>query len=274
MRNVLRIAQPPHPLPQAMAEAKGRINSLSRGLQVLDILNEKGSSVGVSELSRLLSVDKSTAHRLLSTLSHQDYVRQDPETKRYSLGLKVIELSRNFFTRLELRREARPFLKELGQKTGEAVILAALIQDAVIRIDSEESRNFQLVVTPEIGTEAPAHCSTSGKAILAWLGDEEVERIIAKKGLKQYTPKTITSLAQLKQHLRQIRKQEYAFDDGEVEAGLRCIGAPLRDRTGKVMASVVISGPSTRLTLDLIPKLADTVREVAAKISAQLGFRE
>lgn len=254
-------------------ELKGRINSLSRGLQVLEILNERGKSIGVTELSRLLSVDKSTAHRLLSTLSHQGYVRQDLETKRYSLGLKVVELSRNFFTRLELRKEARPFLKELGQRTGEAVILAALIEDSVIRIDSEVSRNFQVLVVPEIGTEAPVHCSTSGKAILAWLSDEEVDRIIQKKVFTPYTPKTITSPRQLKQHLRQIREQGYAFDDEEVEIGLRCIGVPLRDHTGKVMASIAISGPSTRLTLERIPELTGIVKEVAAKISERLGFQ-
>lgn len=254
-------------------ETRGRIHSLSRGLQVLEILNERGKSVGVTELSRLLLVDKSTAHRLLFTLKHHGYVNHDPESKRYTLGLKVVELSRNFFSRLELRKEARPFLKELGQRTGEAVVLAALIQDSVIRIDSEESRNFQVVVTPEIGTEAPIHCSTSGKAILAWLSDEEVERIIQKKVLTPYTPKTVTSPKRLKQHLRQIREQGYAFDDGEVEIGLRCIGAPLRDGAGKAVASIAISGPSTRLTLERIPELAGIVKEVAAKISARLGFQ-
>ena len=231
-----------------------------------------GDGIGVTELGGELGVDKSTAFRILATLVGCGYAVRDGDSRRYRLGSKVVELSRRLLSRCELRREARPFLHELAEGTGETVTLAALVGDTVVRIDREEARgNFQVVVASAIGSELPAHC-TVGKAILAGLPETEVRRILTAKGMKRYTMRTMVSVEALTAHLQTVRDQGYALDDEEYEEGLRCIGAPVHDHTGRVVGAMNISGPSTRLTSPRVAGLGVLVREVCARLSTHLGW--
>jgi len=250
-----------------------KLNSLDRGLEILEILASTKKQMGVTELSEWLNIDKASVYRALATLESHKMVEQDPETKKYSLGLKLIELSGSLLNQLELRVRAKPFLKELCERTGESAHLTTFIDNTIVYIDREETSG-RITVKTEIGMEAPFHCTATGKAVAAFLPEEKIEELIKTKGLTPYTPKTIVSPSMLKAHFVSIRESGYAIDDEEFDIGVRCIGAPIWDFKGKVIGSVGISGSIVTMTLENIQKYIPVVLEISKKISAAMGYKE
>ena len=249
------------------------INSLDRGLQILEILGNSSNGLGVTSLGEKLEVDKSTAYRLLTTMGARGYVEQDQETKKYNLGLKIIELSSKVLDKIELRKEAKPFMKELMQKSGETVHLATLAQGNVIYIDQEESPSM-ISINTEVGREAPGHCTAIGKVLWAHLSEEELNQILQKKELTRFTAHTITSIPELKLHLKKVREKGYAFDDEEFTVGVRCLAVPVWNHKSKVIAAFGISGLAMRINLDRIEKLAKMVKEIRDRLCLRLGYRK
>lgn len=256
-----------------MAKKVKKLNSLDRGLEILEILASTKKQMGVTELSEWLNIDKASVYRALATLESHKMVEQDPETKKYSLGLKLIELSGSLLNQLELRVRAKPFLKELCERTGESAHLTTFIDNTIVYIDREETSG-RITVKTEIGMEAPFHCTATGKAVAAFLPEEKIEELIKTKGLTPYTPKTIVSPSMLKAHFVSIRESGYAIDDEEFDIGVRCIGAPIWDFKGKVIGSVGISGSIVTMTLENIQKYIPVVLEISKKISAAMGYKE
>lgn len=256
-----------------MVKKAKKLNSLDRGLEILEILAFTKKPMGVTELSEWLDVDKASIYRTLATLEAHNMVEQDPETKKYSLGLKLIELSGSLLNRLELRVRAKPFLKELCERTGESAHLTTFVNNSIVYIDKEETSG-RISVKTEIGMEAPMHCTATGKAVAAFLPEEKIDELIRTKGLTPYTPKTITSPEMLKAHFARIREKGYALDDEEFDIGVRCIGAPVRNFKGKVIGSVGISGSIVTMTLENIQKHIPVVLEVSRKISSAIGYKE
>ena len=255
-----------------MTQKSGReIQSLARGLDILIILAEANQPMGVTELAQLLKVDKSSVFRLLSTLASRGFVGQDDDTRRYRPGLRIVELSRRVLDRVELRSVARPWLKRLQQDTGESVHLAILTDGRAVYVEQEASA-ATLNVNTEIGGQAPVHCTAIGKALIAYLSPEDLERCLGQAELTCYTPRTITALRELVPHLESVRERGYAVDDEEFDPGVRCVAAAIRDHRGKVVASVGISGPSIRVTLGRIPELGEVVMETARQISQLIGY--
>lgn len=229
--------------------------------------------MGVTEIAQALDVDKSTAFRLLSTLASRGFVVQDQDTRRYRLGLQIVELSRYVLDRIELRSLAKPWVKRLKQLTGESAHLAVLTDGRAVYIDQEES-GATLSVNTEIGRQAPIHCTAIGKSLLAYLPPEDLDRLLGRMTLTRYTPRTITTLRELIPHLESIRERGYAVDDEEFDPGVRCVAAAIRDYRSKVIASVGISGPAIRVTLERIPELGASAMETADRISRLIGYRE
>jgi IclR family transcriptional regulator, KDG regulon repressor len=246
------------------------IQSLGRGLDILDYLTEADHPLGLTEIARMIDLDKSTVYRLLSTLAVRGFVLQDPDTKHYRPGMKILALSRKIINDIELRSVAKPLLKRLQQITGESVELAILADGHVIYIDGEES-TATLNVNSEIGKEIPIHSTALGKALIAHLSPEEVAVLFEQKLLTRYTPRTITSLRELVLHLEGVLERGYATDDEEFNPGVHCLAAPIKDHRGKVVAAVGISGPAIRVTLDRMPELGSKVLEIAQQISHQIG---
>jgi DNA-binding IclR family transcriptional regulator len=246
------------------------IQSLARGLDILGILADAGRPLGVTEVASIVGVDKSSAYRLLSTLAGRGFVEQNDENRRYSLGLRIVELSRGSLDRLELRTVARPYLKQLRDRVGESAHLAMMAEGHVVYIDTEAS-GASLNVHTEIGRIAPAHCTAIGKVMMAFASPDELERIANQNGLTRYTQRTITTLQELKPHLEIVRGRGYAVDDEEFEYGVRCVAAPVRDHRDKVIASVGISGPSIRVPLERIAAIGQIVSETGNEISHSLG---
>jgi DNA-binding IclR family transcriptional regulator len=250
---------------------KMAVQSLERALKILDVLAKNPDGLGVTEISREIDLHKSTVYRLLSTFVKWGYVDQDKKLEKYKLGLKIVELSNCILSSLGLREVARPYLEELMKYANEVVHLCVLSDGEVVYIDKVECPST-IRMYSQIGKRAPVHCTGVGKAILAFLPEEEAIRILKAKGLPQKTPNTITNLEEMLKHLEKIRELEYAVDNVEHEEGIRCVATPLFDHTNKVVASISISGPDYRVTEDRIPELAEKIKEIAQQISRKLGY--
>lgn len=241
------------------------IQSLARGLKILDLLAEAGDGLSVTELAEALGVDKASASRLVSTLAQYGYVEKDPATRRCHLGPQVVGLSRRVLARLPLREAGRPFLRQLMERTGECAHLAVPAQGKALYVDQVESP-ATLRVNAQVGTMNPLHCTALGKVLLAF-GD-----LPLPAPLEAFTPRTITEPETLRRHLEEVRRLGYAVDDEEFDPGVRCIAAPVFDFEGRLAGSMGISGPSTRLTPERLPALTAIVVEIGRALSERMTF--
>jgi DNA-binding IclR family transcriptional regulator len=239
------------------------IQSLARGLRILDALGESTDGATISELAELLGVDKGTASRLVSTLVAYGYAEKDETTHHIFPGSRVVTLSRSVLNRLSLRETAKPYLRDMMEQTGECVHLAICSRGKALYIDQVESP-ATLRVNAEVGTMNPLHCTALGKVLLAFCGAEiPIE-------LEPYTPATISDPAALRDHLDRVLQRGYAVDDQEFDAGVRCIAAPVYDFRGKGIAAIGISAPASRIPSDKIPALARIVTFNAHELSERM----
>jgi DNA-binding IclR family transcriptional regulator len=255
----------------SVVKRKYTINSLDRGLRILLILGQNAAPLGLNEVSRRLEIDKSTTHRIMSTLCGQGFVEQDPESRKYLLGLRVIEVAALKLRTINLLKVARPPIQTLVSQSRETVHVAVQSDGEVMYLDSEQYAGV-ITVNTTIGGRAPMHSSAVGKALLSGMTAEDVDRVLAIKGLQRYTEKTIVDPRELHLHLQQCHERGYALDDEETDLGVRCLAAPVLDHRGSAVAAVGISGPAQRMSFERIPILAHLVKECATTISRQLGY--
>jgi len=241
------------------------IQSLARGLKILDILGQAQNGVSITELAEHLDIDKASASRLVATLVNYGYAEKDQQTRRFHLGPQVVPLSRSVLARLSMREAAKPFLRELMERTGECAHLAVPAQGKVLYIDQVESP-ATLRVNAQVGTMNPLHCTALGKVLLAF-GDLELPAT-----LEPFTPQTLTDPDMLRKNLEQVCAQGYAVDDEEFDLGVRCIAVPVFDFRGKPAGSIGISGPATRITSERLPELAAIVIEIGKALSERMSF--
>jgi IclR family KDG regulon transcriptional repressor len=241
------------------------IQSLARGLKILELLGQSQEGMSISELAQILELDKSSASRLASTLANYGYAQKDPSTQRYHLGLQILKLSRSFLFHPPLHEVARPFLVQLMEQTGECSHLAVPVQGSALCIDQVESP-ATLRVNVEIGQSLPLHCTALGKVLLAFGG------LPVPETLKRYTPHTILDINALRQHLQIIRQQGYATDNEEYDLGVRCLAVPVYDFQRAVIAAIGISSPSLRMTPDNLPRLAILVQTIGKTLSDRMAL--
>lgn len=257
-------------------EPNNLVQTIKRVSLILDILGQSPQGISIRDLSEKMKLPKGTTHRLLSSLSYFGYARQDPKTKNYSLGFKLVELGNILLSQIDLRKEAEPFLRELAEKTKETVHMVFLDRDEIVYIDKIELNHNPsgLRMASRIGLRNPAHSCAVGKVLLSHLTEEELNQIIHEKGLLKRTDNTITDPTKLKDHLKVVRSQGFAIDDEENERGIRCVAAPIYNEKSKAVAAISISGPAFRITKKVIQdSLKKEVMETANKISKRLGYR-
>ncbi|MBW2123624.1 MAG: IclR family transcriptional regulator [Deltaproteobacteria bacterium] len=257
-------------VPFAETPAGGAVKSVWRAFKILESF-ETGGMMGVTELSRKLDFPKSSVYEIVTTLVGQGILEKDPERNRYRLGLRLFELGNRARDSLEIRRVASPLLKTLNRELDETVHLTVLESGEVLYVECFESTK-RLRTYSVIGVRAPLHCTAVGKAILAFLGRDEIEEIIRNKGLPGFTERTITDRGALLAELDRIVASGYAVDNMEHEEGARCVGSPIRNGIGRVFASISVSGPSQRITEQRIPEIGKLVMAAAAEISRRLGY--
>lgn len=249
------------------------VQSVERVFNIMEIMAVEGAPITVTELAEKVKLKISTVHRLLSTLLYRGYVEQEDNNK-YRLGLRLMELGNSVLYYSDIRTVARPFLEELMERCNETVNLAILDGTDVVYIDQVESKNLIIVkMLAQVGNRGPVHCTSSGKALVAFLPDDRMEETITKLDLTKYTNETITDLDNLRKELKRVREDGYAVDWGEREEHVRCIAAPIFNYEDRAVASVSISGPSTRITTYYMKnELVDLIKETAEKISNKMGY--
>lgn len=252
-------------------DAPYRIQVIDRAAQILECFRFDAHELGVREISQRTGLHKSTAHRILIALQYNGLIQQNPETGDYHLGIKLFKLGQLAVMRLNLREIARPLLRVLMEETRETVHLAILDEEQVFYLEKVEGP-YALRMPSRVGRHIPPHCTSLGKAMLSCLEEAEVRRMLGSDSLKPYTAHTMRTADALMTELRRTRRRGYAVDNEEIEIGLRCVGAPLRDYSGALAGAVSVAGPTARFTRDKVSFFAGLVKKTAASISSQLGF--
>ena len=247
------------------------VQAVDRSLAILEALAKHGSPISLTVLSNNLGLNISTVHRLLNTLIVAGFVEQEPNQGRYRLGLKAFEVGNAALYNLDIRSIARPYLKELVDKCNETANLSILDRGDVVYIDQVESSNIvKMFAKP--GTRGPAYCTGSGKAMLAFLSPSELEKNLKVMKFYKHTDNTITDPNILRKELEKTRQLGYSMDIGELEEGVQCVGAPIRNHEGKCIGALSISGPTSRIADLSATELIKIVTHAANRISLQLGF--
>ncbi len=223
-----------------------------------------------SEISRKLAIPKSSASYILRTLERRGYLRRDEESGKYRLGLKILSLGGDAQANLDLAGIGLPYLRLLVEKLQLTAHLAVLDQGEAVYIEKVEAPGFFKVNT-WVGRRMYVHSTSVGKALVAWLPKHEVEAIARQHGLKKRTPKTITTISRLLAELDRVKEQGFAVDDEENSVGARCLGAPVFDAEGNVVAALGMSGTLTQMSEANMPKLTEVLKDTARRISRQLA---
>jgi IclR family transcriptional regulator, pca regulon regulatory protein len=252
----------------------GASQSLERGLAILSAFSPDRPALGISELARELSLTRSTTHRYVATLASLRYLEQDAATRRYRLGPRVLDLGFSVLGSLELREIAAPHLRQLTDTTGHTSNLAIRDDTDVILIDRVRGRPgpyHHLEFSLHVGSRLPSYCSATGKALLAFLPRADLDRLLERIELVQRGPRTLTDKKSLSAELEQIRRTGIATNDEELESALRSIAAPVRSRSGQVVAAVNVSIPWSPAPIsDLVTQLGPTIQATARQIAARV----
>jgi IclR family acetate operon transcriptional repressor len=248
------------------------VRSLSRALTLLKTLAKNDHGLSLSQLALQVKLPVSTAHRLLSTLQQENFVRYDAERGVWLVGVQSFIVGSAFLRSRELTAIARPLMHDLMENIGETVNLAVEEGGEVVYMAQVECRQTMRAIARP-GGRAAMHASALGKALLAAMPETDVKRIIAQRGLPAFTEKTITAAEALRAELKLIRARHIAIDDEENALGLRCVAAAIFDEHARPAAAVSLSGPSVRITPEVLPGLGEAVRRTAAQITSRLGGR-
>jgi IclR family transcriptional regulator, KDG regulon repressor len=248
------------------------IKSVVHALDVLDQFHDSNNELGVSELSRRLKMHKNSVFRLLVTLASRNYVEQNRQTENYRLGLKNLQLGQTVINQLGLHRQARPVLEELLKKCNETCCVAVLKGAHIINIDAVEA-DQPVRIVPRVGIMLPAHCTASGKVLLAALCDNDQLNRLALADAGQHGPQAVTRRPALLKQLATIERQGFALEDEELDAGVRGVAVPVRDYTGCVIGAMSITGPAMRFSdARMLDELVPLAKSAADELSLRLGF--
>ena len=245
------------------------VASVDRAIELLFILESASRDLGVTELSKMLGVQKSTVHNLLQTLMARDFVRQT-DSGRYTLGFRLMRIGHAAAERLDIRRLALPILHELAAEASEYVLLAVLNKDEITIVENVAPPRTTFIV-PRFDYCNAFHSSALGKVFLAF-GPEERQFGMLNRELPRHTPVTLVEHSALIEEIKKIRCQGYAVSCNETLEGVTCIGAPIFNAHGKVEAAVSVSSSSARLTSDRYEEIAKVLKEKAAAISKCIGY--
>ncbi len=248
------------------------MGSLQRAFDILDLFSASSPELGITEIAQRLELHKSTASGLIYSLEQGGYLDQNPENRKYRLGLKLLERSTVLLGQIEIREVARPFLFELRDWSQESINLAIHDQSEVVYIErylSEQGLSYRNV----IGKRAPVHSTALGKAILSELPVEEAEDILQSYKFEKKTEYTLLTVEAVLNDLVVSKDRGFALDDQEHGLGGRCVASPIFDHRVRPIAAVSISVPLARIPKNRISYYGNKVKEVAHKISLKLGYR-
>ncbi len=253
--------------------AHSTLSSVRNAARLLREFSKGPRELGVTELSRRLGVGKSTAHRLVNTLTEERLLEQDPDTGAYRLGLAMYELGTSVYWHTDLHEACTPVLDQLRNSTKETAQVAVLDGHEVVYVERRESPQT-LRLFGRVGHRNDAHCTSTGKLLLACLPPEQLDRTLRGWRLPAKTPYTVTKIDDLRKQLQTIQAQGWAENINEAELGVASVAAPIRNGLGEVVAAVSIAGPVQRLGGESLRRFARPCIEAGLAISRRLGYRD
>ncbi len=251
------------------ASGSGAVQALQRGLVLLAALAKQDKAT-LTELALGTGMPPSTAHRLLMTLQAHGYTDFDDATNMWMIGVEAFRTGNSFLRRTKVVDAARDVMRDLVAQTGETANLAIADEGEVVFLSQVESPN-PIRASFSAGSRTPMHASGIGKAMLASLEQRDIERLLQKTGLPEFTPNTRTSPVTLFESLDQIRSRGWSLDDEERHPGMRCVAAAIHNHYGEAVAGVSISGPNSRFTNDAIGEFGPLIRRAATSITERIG---
>ena len=249
------------------------LSSIRKALQILQTFSADRSELGVTEISRLLGVHKSSISRIIATLASEGFLEKNPDNGRYRLGFKLLDLGNLVLGRYDLRNYAAPFMEELARRTREVIHLSILDKNQIVYLD-KKGEGQALTVGTKIGGRNPAHASSMGKVLLSGLPPHELKEALSMEPLAASTPFTITKVPALLIELEKVKRQGFALDNEESFPGIRCVAAPLYDRTGKMVAALSVTAPRQRMSQERLKEIREMVVGTARSISRRIGMAE
>lgn len=250
----------------------GRVQAIDRAVQILKCFSENRPELKLSEIAAELGMNKSTVHGLINTLKDHGIVDQDEGTQKYRLGIYLLNLGDLVSRSIDIVGIARPYIIDVCNQVEETVHLAALDKFEIVYIDKTESTQSMRIFTAR-GARNPAYCTGVGKAMLAYLDENTLDKMFQEK-LDQFTPNTITGKSEMLREFLKIRESGYAIDNEENNLGLFCVAVPIFDHLGKANYGISVSGPSVRMTEDKIEMTIKLLQKAAIEISHKIGFRK
>ena len=247
------------------------VQTLDRTLDIIELLAISAQGMGVTEIGQKLGLHKSTVHQLINALVHRGYIEKDQKSGLYKIGLKFIEISSLHLHQLELKTEAAPIMRHLAEMTGQVTHLAILDKTEVVYIEKVDVIQ-SLRLYSQIGKRLPVYCSALGKVLLSGQSKSRQKYILQGINFEPYTENTITDQETFLSELEKTEQRGWAVDNEEHESGIRCLAAPIKDFTSKVIAALSISGDKKSICPKRDMELSGMVVEAADAISKRLGF--
>lgn len=240
--------------------------SVRKALSIINLLDDHEDYLSLTEISSALNLTMSTAHHIITSLKLDRFIDQNPETKKYGIGLRLYEigLSNNYYHKLA--ETAGPVLERMSAETGESSNLAVLIEGQITYIAQRQSSHMMKTFV-QLGSRSPVHCTGVGKVLISQYRSDKVEKMISNQGLKKYTARTITTIEELLSELELVKEQGYAVDREEREEGVICIAAPVYNSSQNIVASISISGPAGRINVMNFSEIINLLKGHARVIS-------
>jgi len=252
---------------------KSKPSSIEKALEILLAFTPYNQELGTGEISQKLGLHKATASRILRTLADKGFLRQDPDTKKFTLGPAASDIGRAYNNGLSsnLVHLAKTYIDDLRTTLEETVVLEVLSgESTVMAYIAEGPQRVRLAGT--VGDRLPVHAAAGAKAILAFLSDETIASFIADD-LTQLTPSTITNPGAYREELEEIQRRGYSLDREEIDIGINAVGVPIFNHEDEPIAAVVVAGPSQRITGEEDSAVVIWMKKTAAEISQRMNYK-
>lgn len=246
--------------------------SVDKVFQIIDSMAEIRMPLKLQEISKEVGFPASTTLRMLTSLVEIGYVYQDRETSKYSLTMKFCKIGDSVKSSFNITEIVRPYLIDISNKSGETAYFAIEQDMMLVYLDVVSGANMQNSNLRHIGRVAPLHSTGNGKLMLLNYDDTKLMKLAEEKGLSKLTNNTLTTIDELKREIEIIRKQGYAVDEQECEAGVRCVAMPIRDYTGRVIGGISVSGPTNRILPEKFENYLEMLEIACAEISSKSGY--
>ncbi|MGB5671005.1 MAG: IclR family transcriptional regulator C-terminal domain-containing protein [Sedimenticolaceae bacterium] len=256
--------------PSSGGKTTGQVQSLIRGLTILERLAAARDGDTLSDLAQGVGLAPSTTHRLLKSLEQMRFVSHDTQLGRWFIGVQAFTVGNSFLYHRDFVEVARPVMRRLMEESGETANLFVLDDGYAVTLSQVQCSEMMRMLA-RLGGRSPVHASAGGKALLALLPDDEVSAILHRRGLPKFTPNTIVTPARLRKELAEIRRRGYAIDDEEHAVGLRCVASAVYDEYGEPLAAISVSGPMARVSREGAAAMGHMVVQATLEVTAALG---